>query len=182
MRFLIDGYNLLHHLGLAGRHLGPRAWERSRNDLLQWLAKVHAGKTDQVTVVFDGDNAPEKLPQAGTFDGIHFFFARDGKADDLIDEMIHREPQPKRTTVISNDQRVLTAAQRRSCIAMGCNAYIDWALDQGQELPRPKRREKPDAGDDSKDWISEFADIDADPDLRRHNRPFEDFERDREKP
>lgn len=179
MRFLIDGYNLLHLLGFAGRYVGPRSWERSRRDLLQWIAKAHGQQLDLVTVIFDAERAAPNLPPVQTIAGVRVRFAQGQLADDLLEEIIQRETQPRTLTVVSSDRRVQQAAQRRNCVVMDCRDYIDRALDAGHELPKPPPTPtKPQEAtpEETAHWLREFADLDEDKDLRRFNRPFEEFE------
>lgn len=181
MRFVIDGYNLLHQLGLAGRYAGPRGWERSRDDLLSWIASAHGGQTDNVIVVFDAENAPDSLEPELLVHEIHVRFARGRLADDLIEEMIKEESQPHQLTVVSSDHRLQEAARRRGCAALDCRQYIDRVI--GHSSPHVSASAAPPeagqaAADDQEHWRREFADLDANEELRRFNRPYEDFERD----
>ena len=66
MTFLIDGYNLMHAVGLASRAMPAAKFERGRTRLLDWLAdgvKDRAG----VRVVFDAQQAPAR--SAGSSSG-----------------------------------------------------------------------------------------------------------------
>ena len=61
MRFLIDGYNLLHAVWPAeGRQLRARAWPRFRQRLLDRLRDRHATRAGAVTVVFDAKRSPPR--------------------------------------------------------------------------------------------------------------------------
>jgi hypothetical protein len=181
MRFLIDGYNLLNQLGLAGRYVGPRGWERSRADLLAWIAKAHGKNVDRVTVIFDAEHAPPNLPAVQTVHGIHVRFAVGRLADDLLEETIQREVTPRQLTVVSSDHRIQEAARRRGCAALDCPAYIDQTIEEAGEPPaRHQERGKPasESDEETEHWLREFGTIDRDEELRRFNRPFEDFEKD----
>ena len=83
MRFLIDGYNLMHLLGLARpRALGQL--ERCRENLLEWLAQNHRARSDTVAVVFDGSDTISKSRDDYTDHGIRVRFSVGQIADDLI--------------------------------------------------------------------------------------------------
>src|SRR5260221_4078616 len=52
MTFLIDGYNLMHFLGLV-RPRGTRSLEKSRLDLQQWLHRTHGQQVGDGWVTYD---------------------------------------------------------------------------------------------------------------------------------
>jgi len=181
MRFLIDGYNLLHRLGLAGKYLGPRGWERSRADLLAWIKATHQNRRDDITVVFDAEKCPPGAESAKEVQGLHVRFAAGKLADDMLEEMIHREALPRELTVVSSDHRIQEAARRRNCIAMDCESYIDHAIDAGAPPPSPQpipTKPESESIKETEHWLREFSTIDEDENLRRFNRPFKDFLKD----
>src|SRR5437660_1185762 len=53
MPYLIDGYNLLHAMGLLGGTVGPHGLEKARAGLLGLVSGTHAEAVAEVTVVFD---------------------------------------------------------------------------------------------------------------------------------
>lgn len=178
MRFLLDGYNLMHFLGLV-RPRSKKSLERSRADLQEWLRRVHGPRVGDVTLVFDGRQFDGAQPAALVDHGLRVQFSQGEPADDLIAEMIGDERRPKQMTVVSNDRRVQEAAKRRRCLAWSCGEYVDWVLDSGLEPPKPPREAEktPDTPEEQERWRREFADIDQDPELRRFNRMYEDFQR-----
>src|SRR5690349_19449608 len=58
MRYLIDGYNLLHAMGLLHGKAGPHGLEKARLALLGHLCGCHRENVSAVTVVFDASGAP----------------------------------------------------------------------------------------------------------------------------
>jgi predicted RNA-binding protein with PIN domain len=125
MRFLIDGYNLLHGLGLA-RPKGPGQLERCRANMLDWLAQMHQDRSGSVTVVFDGQQNAGK-PASNYMDrGIRIVFSVGCIADDLIEKLIAGEGAPRGLTVVSSDRRIQEAARRRGCIFWSCDEYLEW--------------------------------------------------------
>jgi|SRR5262245_9857044 len=177
MRFLIDGYNLLHALGLA-RPRGPGQLARCRADLIDWLARTHDAGSEEVTVVFDGRMSPGDSEEVHVDSGIQVRFSIGRIADDAIEEMIAQERQPRRLTVVSNDRRITDAARRRDCVDWSCDDYLDWATSRGHAPPKlPPPADKPETPSEaeSEHWRKEFADVDTDPKLREFNKPFEDF-------
>src|SRR5512145_1807881 len=104
MALLIDGYNLLHAAGIfpAG---GPPTLERARLALLDFLVeRLPVKEVSRTTVVFDAAQAPPGLPHAIEHRGLAVRFARRGRsADDLLEELILAEPDPRNLTVVSSD-------------------------------------------------------------------------------
>ena len=55
--YVIDGYNLLHAMGLLGGRAGPHGLEKARGQLVGLLRGGFGGQAGAVTVVFDAANA-----------------------------------------------------------------------------------------------------------------------------
>src|SRR5262245_4731223 len=91
MKFLIDGYNLLFFLGLAGPRPETKQFARARERLLDWIHAAHGKDVDAVTVVFDGINAPEASEPVHDDRGLHVLFAVGQLADDAIEEIIRAD-------------------------------------------------------------------------------------------
>src|SRR5258708_33923497 len=58
VRYLIDGYNLLHAMGVLTGRVGPHGLEKARLALLGRLLALHADDPSRVTGVFDAANPP----------------------------------------------------------------------------------------------------------------------------
>jgi predicted RNA-binding protein with PIN domain len=179
MTFLIDGYNLMHFLGLT-RPRGPKSLEKSRLDLQEWLRRTHGKAVENVTVVFDGRAFEGRREKIQNDHGLHVHFSAGETADDVIEEMIKRHPRPERLTVVSSDRRIQESARRRGCVVWSCDDYVGWVVDQGHEPPKPPRQpEKPPASaEETEHWKRAFADLDDDPELRKFNRMYKDFDKD----
>lgn len=121
---LIDGYNLLHVTGLAGRG-GRGSLERSRSALLSLLAHVLSDEErTATTVVFDAAEAPRGLPDQYVVQEMRVYYARHhASADDLLEELIIAHHTPKRLTVVSSDHRVQRAAKRRKATAVDSDVW-----------------------------------------------------------
>src|SRR5262245_38157603 len=110
MLYLIDGYNLLHVLGIA-RHKGASlAQARAR-----LLGRLHGALGDEgknVTVIFDAAHAPPGADAEQEYHGIQVRFAvGEYEADDLIEQLIKKASAPKQLTVVSDDHRIQQAAR-----------------------------------------------------------------------
>jgi predicted RNA-binding protein with PIN domain len=174
--YLIDGYNLLHGLGILQRRVGPRGLEKARQRLLGFLSSAHSDDPGAVTVVFDAAAAPPGVSPTMDFQGLHVCFAvGHDQADDLIELLIRRASVPRQLHVISDDHRLQRAGRRRQCQVMGCADYLEW-LDRRQRQ-RPVARQAPEKGQEASEaetrhWLAEFADLADDPDLKELFDPF----------
>ena len=135
MGLLIDGYNLLHAAGVFPTN-GPPTLERARVALLDYLvASLPAKELARTIVVFDAVNAPPGLPRDIEHRGLAVRFARrGGSADELLEELIASEPDPRHLLVVSSDHRIQRAARQRGA------TYVDSEVWQA-ELARAARSE-----------------------------------------
>jgi len=115
MALLIDGYNLLYATDIFPRADDPATLERARLALLDFLVAALPPKTlARTVVVFDAMQAPPGLPRELDHRGLAVRFARrGGTADDLLEELIAVEPDPRNLLVVSSDHRVQRAARQR---------------------------------------------------------------------
>jgi hypothetical protein len=124
--FLVDGYNLLHALGLATRDMPAAAFDSARRRLLDWIAD-HLNNRADVRIVFDAQHAPEPTLEM-VYRGLRVQFAFAQTADDAIEAWIATEANPNSLIVVSNDGRVREAARRGDCCYLNCADFIDWLL------------------------------------------------------
>jgi predicted RNA-binding protein with PIN domain len=115
MSLLIDGYNLLHASDVFPAQNEPATLERSRQALLDFLAEALPPKLLPRTIVaFDAIGAPPGLPRELAHRGLAVQFARrGGTADELLEDLIAAEPDPRNLLVVSSDHRVQRAARQR---------------------------------------------------------------------
>lgn len=125
MAILIDGYNLLHVTGIFGSPGSPRAFQQSRERMLDFLATaLGPAGCSQTTVVFDAAMAPVGLPRRVQVRGIQVYYASDhDSADQLLEELIRRDTAPRRLVVVSSDNRVQAAARRRRAIGIKSDVW-----------------------------------------------------------
>jgi predicted RNA-binding protein with PIN domain len=175
MRFLIDGYNLLHAMGVVGGRLGPAGLEKARLRLLGLLKGAFGAEASSVTVIFDAAGAPAGAPEQTNYEGLSVRFAvRHAQADDLIEELIHQASVPGHLTVVSDDRRIRDAARRRRCRDLPCLEFLDeLARKRGRRRPSPAEDERQPHATETEHWLEEFADLEEDSDLR----PFFDLDR-----
>jgi predicted RNA-binding protein with PIN domain len=158
MRYLIDGYNLLHALGLAPTP-GGTTLAKARLRLLEWLAAaLGPAAVDGVSIVFDSRDDRGGAEQS--FRGLRVRFSRGETADDLIERLVHAEQTPPALAVVSSDHRLRDAARRRGCAALSCGEYLDQVSARPSEKAAPPQaEEKPTAVTDAEleELLKEFG-------------------------
>jgi hypothetical protein len=115
MALLIDGYNLLHASDVFPTSQSPATLENARRALLDFLVERLTAKVLARTIVaFDAVAAPPGLPRELVHRGLAVRFARrGGTADELLEELIAAQPDPRNLLVVSSDHRVQRAARQR---------------------------------------------------------------------
>jgi predicted RNA-binding protein with PIN domain len=181
MSFVIDGYNLLHAMGLLRGKVGPTGLEKARLGLLGLLRAVYGEEATTVTVVFDAAHAPPGAAREQEYHGIHVRFAVDqGEADDVIETLIRDDSAPRQLVIVSDDHRIQRAAQRRHCTVSGCSQYLEWLERHRRERRRaPHQAEaKPEriSEQETLHWLHEFASLQNDPGLKELSDPVEFLE------
>jgi len=136
MRYLIDGYNLAHALGLLHGKVAPGGVDVARRSLLVRLLESPGLDPKAVIVVFDAQRAPAGTPARQDYQGIQVVNALRQEADDLIEDLIEHEAQPRQVAVVSDDHRIKDAARRRRCVPLGCLDFLE-AI---QQPPASRRR------------------------------------------
>ena len=127
MSLVIDGYNVLHVVGIVGRRSGPGELHGARLALLNFLAgSLEPEELARTTVVFDAHDTPPGLPRTVEHRGITVRFAvRYEDADSLIEELIRADSAPRRLVVVSSDHRLHRAAHRRRAKAVDSDVWYD---------------------------------------------------------
>jgi predicted RNA-binding protein with PIN domain len=181
MRYLIDGYNLLHAMGLVRGKAGPHGLEQARKALLGRLCGDHGIEAGAVTVVFDAAHAPPDAAAEGEYQGVHILYALQSEADEVIETLIQRESTPRQLMVVSDDHRIQQAGRRRHCSVRGCLDYLE-----EMERRRHRKPDQPDASakpegvssEEAQHWLREFAELANDPKWREALGP--DFREEKE--
>jgi predicted RNA-binding protein with PIN domain len=128
MRWLIDGYNVMHAAGRIGPKLGREGFRRARRRFLDEVAAAFGpGGAGEVTVVFDASVPPGDFRVEATYRGLDVRFALgDENADARIEQLIARHSNPKTLTVVSSDNRIRQAATRRRSRSLTADEF--WVL------------------------------------------------------
>lgn len=168
MRYLIDGYNLMHALGIMPRTFAPGGLRKVRLRFLNDLAhKLGATDAHLTTVVFDAQQAPAHLPSETSHKGLRIEYAVDvGEADERIEELIRKHSAPRSLTVVSSDLRIRLAAKRRRAVAQTAEDFWSW-LEQKKEREKRQSSEtaerpvrKPESARDRELFLQAFGEAD----------------------
>jgi predicted RNA-binding protein with PIN domain len=177
--YVVDGYNLLFHLGLFDRRGGAHALEAARERLLDYLKPAFCDS--DATVIFDSARSTRSDPSAENHQGLHVQYAGRGQeADDVIEELIAHSASPQNLVVISNDHRLQVAARRKGAQSWSCDEFLDFknARPQSPSEPVEADRAAPPSRAEVQHWLQEFGDLAGDPAFRElfERFPFEDVE------
>jgi uncharacterized protein len=178
--FVVDGYNLMHAIGYLTGKVKPPALAYARLRLQEYLCAAFGAAANQVVLVYDAPNAPPKIVRGDTYKGMTILLAV-GKqeADDLIESYLDQHSAPNQLAVVSNDQRLQTAARHAGAKAMTCTEFLDY-LDRShaeKSLQKPDCTEKKEqlSKEEIQEWMLEFTGLEKEPDLKEALKPF-DFE------
>jgi predicted RNA-binding protein with PIN domain len=156
-KILIDGYNLLYK-DAALKNMAERSLEEAREQLLDSIAAYRTGMME-ILVVFDGAGPSPTRSRSGR-KGIQVRFSPPAKtADQVIVELIDREPRRSSLTVVTSDKKDIGRIAR----AEG----VRWISSENflQRLRRSVRpgiktdREKPPgtSAEEVKYWLKRFG-------------------------
>ncbi|WP_422926568.1 NYN domain-containing protein [Singulisphaera sp. PoT] len=175
MRFLIDGYNLMHAQGLMGKRFGLDGFRKARtrflNDLHDGLGPIEAHLT---TVVFDALDPPREQPREMKHKGISVIYAvSEDSADDRIEQLIAKHSSPKNLSVISSDNRIRIAASRRKAKVFSADEFLEFLQSRRRQREEPSKPLKPEpprerllSEAESAFWQEEFRSLEELPETR----------------
>ena len=180
-RTIIDGYNLMHAAGLVRGKLIGKQLEGARLRLLKRLAyQMSKEERAATTVVFDAKTVLVVSSREELIEGIRVLFPEPGhEADELIEDMIAQDPQPRKLRIVSSDRRLHRAARERLASAINSDRYLD-ELDERRAapvegsaspagrppVPIPKESRQPGADSsvptgDVDYWMKEFGEVEV---------------------
>jgi uncharacterized protein len=181
MRWLIDGYNVMHAGGHLASKLGREGFRRVRRRFLDELVgALGPDRTAGTTVVFDASVPPGDFPIETSYRGLHLIFAlEDEDADTRIERIIGQDSNPKTLTVISSDRRIRQAAARRRAKPLKADEFWEWIDDlrEGaagggeprEVVPVPSSsldRSEPATPEESDFWLATFGKLADAPETR----------------
>ena len=165
MNHLIDGYNFLHALG----RLGPRSTAAALQGARRWLfvlLRPAAVAPDRITVVFDSKDTHKGSRTQEIASGVTCLYSRGQTADDLIEDLIEAEADPRGLLVVSDDNRLKLAARHGKAQGIGCLDYYErflMARPAARAEPADKTAEEPEevSAEETEHWMAVFGEADA---------------------
>jgi predicted RNA-binding protein with PIN domain len=112
LHIIIDGYNLIRQ-SKSFRHLDNQSIQWGRDALIDTLSAYKRLKSHNITVIFDGIQAPYLAPTGDRIKGIRIQFSRNGESADRVIKRLARTEKEK-ALVVSSDRDVV-----QSCEAYG---------------------------------------------------------------
>jgi len=144
---------LMHAVGSVPVGVLAKQFDAARGRFLDWLAESPALKPYFVTtrIIFDAQHATRDWGTT-THRGLTVTFSFQQTADDLIETYLALDPNPQKIRLVSNDQRLQTAAKRVRAKAMACSEFLDWLADpigpgDGPKDHPPAAPEKPESSE-----------------------------------
>jgi predicted RNA-binding protein with PIN domain len=179
MRWLIDGYNVMHAGGRLGAKLSREGFRRARRRFLDEIsAALGPDRAQQATVVFDASVHPGDFALDGTYRGMGILFALgDENADARIEEIISGHANARTLTVVSTDRRIRQAAARRRAKVLTADQFwelIDDLKEREGQSGRSGKQRTSDLDDqrqaidsaDSARWLETFREVAETPAIR----------------
>jgi predicted RNA-binding protein with PIN domain len=180
MRWLLDGYNVMHANGLLGPKLGREGFRRARRRFLDDLSSALGPEaSQQTTVVFDATAHPADFGLNTSYRGLGIVFALgDENADARIEQLIMADANPRSLAVVSSDRRIRQAAERARARAVTAAEYWELIDDLKERKNRRSAPEDPAApgragtgrepvDDESAHWLEIFGHIGDEDDVRQ---------------
>lgn len=162
LAFLIDGYNLIHALGLVRKQVAPKELATARRRLLDFLHERLESRAGAVTVVFDARRRPRHVASEFSDGSFTVRFAERGEeADDVIETLLAKHPAPRRLVIVSDDRRLRDAAAKRRAHSLGCQDLLDHLerpAAPARPATTPTRQESLSAAE-VQSWLNEFRDV-----------------------
>ena len=163
IRLLIDGYNLLHALGMQPRRASPRGLEKARRRMVRELrSRLSADELRHTVIIFDASRpVPSEETDSGGDEGPAVHFSSNyPDADEMIIDLIAKHSAPRKLTVVSSDHRIQQAAARRRARVCDSEPWFD-SLEEQHETSADAPLARPVTGDhlgtdDIQEWLDEF--------------------------
>jgi len=143
--FLIDGYNLLHALARG------RATETTREQLLSKLVEYCTRENYRAWIVFDPTGGMKRRDQRGPVEITNV--PQGSTADEVILHALATSDDQVQYTVVSNDLKIVKAAQKDGYKVLSCEEFGRRVLQQPEE---PEKGGLPSPGEVDY-WMREFG-------------------------
>ncbi|MGF1448285.1 MAG: NYN domain-containing protein [Opitutales bacterium] len=126
MHLIIDGYNVIHAWSRT-RTLLRQGWAAAVAELARSVRVIHDEEGWQVTVVLDGKGERLSIEHPGGQNTFSLVYAPAGMAaDTIIEQLVHRLPDPAQATVASRDNLVIETTAAHGATPISPDGLADW--------------------------------------------------------
>lgn len=154
---IVDGYNLLR----AVQSLLEQDTDFADINLCRMIDEYLFRSKKRGQIIFDGIGPKDKAPFNNLRNLEVVFSGTSREADDVIEKLISQDSAPKNLSVVSNDNRIKAAANKRKADAVDC---IDFWTQLLKELERKKKKQVEPLGKfygiseaETEYWLREFG-------------------------
>jgi predicted RNA-binding protein with PIN domain len=130
---IIDGYNLLH----AAANLLEESSDFTDMQLCRMIDEYLYRTKKKGCIVFDGVGPKDKTGFNNLYNLEVVFSGSSREADDVIEKSILKDTAPRNLTVVSGDNRIKTATNKRRATAADC---IDFWTEVIKTLEKKKKK------------------------------------------
>lgn len=146
-KLIIDGYNLMHAMGLVRGKLVGKQLEGARSRMLRRLGfQLTREERGAAIVVFDAKSLLPVSSREELIEGFRVLYPEPGhEADELIEHLVAQDLQPRKLRIVSSDRRLHRAARERMAASVNCDRFLDEldARKPAPENPPPVETVKP---------------------------------------
>ncbi len=126
MHLIVDGYNVIHAWPTT-RKLLREGWAAAVAELARAVRVIHDEEGRQVTVVLDGKGERLSIEHPGGQATFSLVYSPAGvAADTIIEQLVHRLPEPSEATVASRDNLVVETTSAHGATPISPEALADW--------------------------------------------------------
>ena len=120
LRYIIDGWNLIHKIPSVKNSLSPK------RDFILFIKRrrLTGSKNNKVTIVFDGKIDTELISSEKEFE---ITFSDERSADDIIRVKVTNSKNKRQLVVVSDDREVLDQAKIEGALTMKVKEFLNKA-------------------------------------------------------
>jgi len=158
---IVDGYNVIlrSHKGLSR---DESQLLQGRNRLLGRLNAYGSGKQLRTTVVFDGQTGSRQETKASSA-GVRILFSQPPqKADQVIIQLLEKEPNARNVTLVTSDQALASLARSMGCRHWTAEQFMRKLASPPADLDYREKYDPPLSQKDMDQWLRLFENSDDD--------------------
>jgi len=107
MSLIIDGFNLIYKFPKFESHMANGNLTKAMNGLTQTLQDYCSITQKKLTIVYDGKKEMGNNIQHEKIGSINIYYSLDVIADDIIKKFIKEKVNPKMSTVVTSDKKLI---------------------------------------------------------------------------